>query len=543
LADAVARCAEDPEHPPTDVVLLLEGAPSETGTGTGAEEAEALVWRVATAVRAVTSGWHGRAPRLWLITRDGLVVRDGDAGTPAAGALTGLVRVLAYEHPDLRATLVDLPSGADLGGALARESAAPGADDLIAWRDGVRYVQRLVRREGTPATTGTPAVRADGAYLVTGGLGGIGLVIARHLVAAGAGRVVLSGRGEPSPEAAAALDELRADADVEYLRGDIADPGVAERLVAAAEATGRPLRGVIHSAAVLDDELVAAMSRDALGRVWRPKALGADRLDAATADRDLDWWVLFSSVASLLGSPGQGAYAAANAYLDALAERRRARGAAATAICWGQWSEVGLARSLDMGVLDPISPAEGLEALDAVLGGGDARVGVARLRLDRAASAFPELAGRGYFANLFAELEPEEDAGAIDLQALTALPFAAAVTLVLDRLRQRIGAVLGYSGGAGIATDRPLTELGLDSLMAVRIRNAARGEFGIEPPVALLLQGADLTALAVDLVRRLGVDDDTDETAAAPGGLRDRAQQRAAARRRGTARRKAGNTV
>ncbi|WP_139061821.1 type I polyketide synthase [Tsukamurella pulmonis] len=538
LADAVARFAEDPAHAPVGVVLLVDGAPSSTG---GAEAAEAVIWRAASVVRAVTSGWHGRSPRLWLITRDGLAVRDGDVPDPAAGALTGLVRVLAYEHPDLRATVLDLPAGADLADALARESAAPDADDLIAWRDGERYVQRLVRRDSAPAEA--PAVRGDGAYLVTGGLGGIGLVIARRLVAAGAGRVVLSGRGEPSPEADAALAELRAGADVQYVRGDVAEPGVAERLVAVAEETGLALRGVIHSAAVLDDELVAAMSRDALGRVWRPKAIGADRLDAATAEHDLDWWVLFSSVASLLGSPGQGAYAAANAYLDALAERRRAGGRTATAICWGQWSEVGLARSLEMGVLDPISPAEGTEALDAILGGGHTRVGVARLRLDRAASAFPELAGLGYFTHLLAELEPEEDAGAIDLAALTALPFAAAVTVVLDRLRQRIGAVLGYSGGAGIAADRPLTELGLDSLMAVRIRNAARGEFGIEPPVALLLQGADLTALAVDLVRRLGIDDDTDETAAAPGGLRDRAQQRAAARRRGAARRKAGNTA
>ncbi|WP_231702974.1 type I polyketide synthase [Tsukamurella asaccharolytica] len=547
VAEAVADVAADPAYPFAGIVLLAHPGGAHDPAAQDEIDAEVtagqdLVWRVATTVRAVTAGWHGRPPQLWLLSHGGLPVLPGETGDPAVGSLTGLVRVLAYEHPELRTTLVDVGTDSDVADVLPRELGAPTGDDLVAWRGTERFVQRLVRAQVKPDGAGdaSGALRGDGSYLITGGLGGVGLVIARRLVESGAGRVVLSGRGEPSDEAATELAALGERTEIRYVRGDIAEPGIAEHLVAVAEETGKPLRGLVHSAAVLDDELVAALSRQAMDRVWRPKVAGALRLDRATAGRDLDWWVMFSSVASLLGSPGQGAYAAANAYLDALAERRRAEGTAATSICWGQWAEVGLARSLEMGVLDPISPAEGTEALDALLGGPHARVGVARLRLDRAASAFPELSGLGYFTHLVSELEPDDDAEAFDPDGLHGLTFADATGVVVDRLQSRIGAVLGYSGGATMAADRPLTELGLDSLMAVRIRNAARADLGVEPPVALLLQGATLSDLAADLVRRLGVTEDSAASPQAPaaGSVRERAQQRAAARRSASARRK-----
>ena len=160
---------------------------------------------------------------------------------------------------------------------------------------------------------------------------------------------------EPIPQMSseASLADLEGRAEIVVVRGDIASPGVAERLVAAAEETGLPLRGVVHAAAVIDDGLVADLSRESLQRVWAPKAAGALRLHEATADRQLDWWVGFSSVASLLGSPGQAAYACANAWLDALVAWRKASGLPATAINWGQWSDVGIGRSVPLGVLDP----------------------------------------------------------------------------------------------------------------------------------------------------------------------------------------------
>jgi phthiocerol/phenolphthiocerol synthesis type-I polyketide synthase D len=211
----------------------------------------------------------------------------------------------------------------------------------------------------------------------------------------------------------------------------------------------------------------------------------------------------------------------------------------ATAINWGQWSDVGVARSLTLSVLDPITPIEGIEALESLVAGNLARVGVARLRLDRAAAAFPEIRELGYFAKVVEELDALSDGGDWPgPDALRELDPAEAQRIVTARLRERISAIMGYPEDSAIQTNQPLTELGMDSLMAVRIRNSVRGDFGMEPPVALLLQGATLADLATELVGQLGLTgQDSTEHAS---GLRDRAQQRAAARQRAAMRRKAG---
>jgi phthiocerol/phenolphthiocerol synthesis type-I polyketide synthase D len=535
VQEAFAEAAGDPGLPPAGVVVIGQ-CPSVGGDlEAQLSHARELVWSVAATVRSITSGWHGKPPRLWLVTRGGLVVDGTEDNNPVAGALRGLVRVLAYEHPALRTTLVDLDAADAAAAALSVELGLSGSDDVVAWRAGRRVVERL-SRAGLPEHPREHVVRPDGSYVVTGGLGGIGLAVARWLVDRGAGRVVLNGRSAPSEAAAKVVAELGEHAEIVVELGDVAEAGVADRLVVAAQRGGRSLRGVIHSAAVLDDELVAGLTKDSLDRIWAPKAVGALRLHQATADLDLDWWAGFSSVASLLGSPGQLSYASANACLDALVEFRRAAGLPATSINWGQWADVGLAREISFSVLDPMVPAEGLEALEAVLAGDFTKVGVARLRLDRVAEAFPEIRELGYFTNLAAELEltdaDDDWAGADGLQGLDADQVQRVVTA---RLRKRISAVMGFAGDTGIETDQPLTELGMDSLMAVRMRNTVRADFGVEPPVALILQGATLTDLAVDLIRQLGL---AESAAERPNAVRDRAQQRAAARQQAAARRK-----
>src|SRR6202012_5943329 len=335
--------AGDAELPPVGVVIFA-GRQSFDGNDSSdaAVRGRDLTWRVASTVRTILSGWHGKSPRLWLVSRDGLAVNDGEPGDPSMSALTGLIRVLAYEHPDLRATLVDWPG--DTVTPLAAELGLASTDDVVAWRGEKRYAKRLSRATLGTAKSDT-VVRCDGSYILTGGLGGIGLAMARWLVDSGAGRVILNGRFQPSEDAQAVLDELGQRAHIVVLLGDIATPGVAESLVSAAGETGLTLRGLMHSAVVLDDQIVTGLSRESLERVWAPKAIGALRLHVATVGRDLDWWVGFSSTSSLLGAPGQGAYAAASAWLDGLVDWRRASGLPATTINWGQWSDIGVARS------------------------------------------------------------------------------------------------------------------------------------------------------------------------------------------------------
>ncbi|MDT5246037.1 MAG: phthiocerol/phenolphthiocerol synthesis type-I polyketide synthase, partial [Mycobacterium sp.] len=540
VLEAFAKTAGDPELPPTGVIVFagqraFEGTDSDAAVARGRD----LVWAISATVRVLVGGWHGKSPRLWLVTRNGLPVNGGEHGDPALGALKGLVRVLAYEHPDLRAALVDLDSADDALAPLITELGLARNDDVIGWRGQNRHVERL-SRAALGAGKQDHVVRRDGAYIVTGGLGGIGLVVARWLVDSGAGRVVLNGRSEPSDDQRRVLAELEERAEIVIVQGDISAPEVAGRLVKAAEDTGLALRGVVHGAAVIDDQIVAALSRESLERVWAPKAAGALRLHAATASRELDWWVGFSSTSSLLGSPGQAAYAAASAWLDALVAWRRASSLPATTINWGQWSDIGVARSLTFSALDPIAPAEGIEALEAVLAGDLARVGVARLRLDRAAAAFPELQQLGYFAILAEELDIDSDDDWAGPDALHDMDAVEANRVVTARLGGRILAIMGYPKNSVIAADQPLTELGMDSLMAVRIRNTVRGDFGVEPPVALLLQGASLADLTADLIRQLGLSGQQGDPEGA-NGVRARAQQRAAARQRAAIRRKVGD--
>ncbi|MDT5312044.1 MAG: phthiocerol/phenolphthiocerol synthesis type-I polyketide synthase [Mycobacterium sp.] len=542
VIEAFAKTASDPDVPPVGVVVFVGTRSFDATTSDDAlERTRATISSISATLRATVGGWHGTSPRLWLVTRRGLVAGDDGPGDPAIGALTGLVRVVAYEHPDLHATLIDLDAADDDIAALQAEFESPGRDDVIAWRNGRRYLQRLARAT-LGESQGAQTVRADGSYILTGGLGGLGLVVAHWLVDRGAGRVVLNGRSDPTDDQAVQLAELGSRAEIAFVAGDIATPGTADRLVAAAEATGLPLRGVMHAAAILDDGLVTTLSNESLQRVWAPKAGGALRLHEATAGRDLDWWIVFSSVASLLGSPGQAAYASANAWVDALVAWRRASGLPGLTINWGQWADVGLARSLTFGALDPISPAEGLEAMDAVVGDRLGRVGVARLRLDRAAAAFPEIRDLGYFTDMIDELAAL-DAGTDwpGPSALRDLDPADVGRVVTERLRERISAIMGYPDQSAIGELKPLLGLGMDSLMAVRIRNAARADFGVEPSVALLLQGASVHDLSADLVSQLGLAGST--AAQRPNDLRDRAHKRASSRQRAAVRRKEGRRV
>ncbi len=537
---AFASTADDPALPPAGVIVFA-GSRSFDGTAAGdaLTRGRELAWSISATVRAIIGGWHGKPPRLWAVSRNGLAVNGSEGGDPAIGGLKGLIRTLAYEHPDLHTTLVDIDgAAADVLAPVITELESVSNDDIIAWRDGTRFAERLGRANLDAAKD--PVVRPDGSYVVTGGLSGIGLLVTRWLVEHGAGRIILNARSQPSEEAQAILAELGENAQIAVVNGDIADAGVADRLVAAAEETGLTLRGVVHSAAVLDDQIVAALSRDSLEKVWAPKAIGALRLNEATAGKELDWWIGFSSTSSLLGSPGQAAYAAASSWLDGLVDWRRANGLSAITINWGQWSDIGLARELTFSALDPINPAEGMEAFTAIVANDLSRVGVARLRLDRAAAAFPEIQQIGFFSVLAEELDVDAaDDDWAGPEALREMDPAEANRIVTARLAQRILAIMGHAKGSTLATNQPLTELGLDSLMAVRIRNTVRADFGVEPPVALLLQGASLTDLTTDLTRQLGLEGQ--QSTEATDGVRDRANKRAAARQRAAARRKVGD--
>ncbi len=467
----LAKLLRDGE--PTAVLALL-GDAAEPDPGRGARLVETLSGVVAELAELPV------APRLWLVSSGAYAVEPGERGDPGLAALRGLVRVLAFEHPELRVSHVD---GMD---RLRDEVRADGPDDEIAWRAGVRYTRRLSRPPlGEPVRE---PVR-DGAYIITGGLGGLGLAAAQWLAARGATRLVLNSRHAADPGLGL---------DVRVVPGDIAAPGTAETLVAAAVEGGVPLRGVLHAAGVLADGAAISLDAGALEAVWRPKALGAWRLHAATAGHDLDWWLVYSSAAALFGSPGQAAYATANAWADALVAWRRAQGLPAATIGWGAWGEVGAAAGSANPVLDPLGTGEALSALEFVLARDRAATGVARVAAGTVLELFPRLGERPFFA-LFSPRVPSSTwDGLAALRSGT--PEAARAAIA----RHLAGLVADLLGLAEVDRTVPLTRLGLDSLSAMRARGAVERDFGVPLPIPLLLRGASLAELAGHLAEQAG---------------------------------------
>jgi acyl transferase domain-containing protein/acyl-CoA synthetase (AMP-forming)/AMP-acid ligase II/acyl carrier protein len=459
-------------------------------------------------VQALTA--NGTAPRLWFVTRGAQAVAEGEAANVAQAPVWGLGRALANEHPELRITLIDLdptPAAGDLSG-LVTAIGADADETQLAFRDGKLLVARLLAAP-TAAHGHAPTIRADATYLVTGGLGGLGLQIAGWLVANGARSIVLTGRRGPTVEAESALAELRADgASIVVAKADVADYGQLAAVIADIDHALPPLRGVIHAAGVLDDGIALQQTRDRLWKVLSPKLLGGWHLHALTAGRKLDFFALFSSAAALLGSPGQSNYAAANAALDGLAAFRRARGLPAVSINWGPWAGAGMAvrdgkadRRAHTG-LGAIDPGRGLDLLGRLFASPVPQVGV--IPADWA--AFRRMAG-GRLPPHLAQLAGGEDEAAapetpaarvpsaLNRAALDGIPPDDWQPILEGQLREQAARVLRLAAAA-LDVEQPLNNLGIDSLMAIELKNRIEADLGVTVPMVKFLEGPSVRDLA-----------------------------------------------
>ena len=318
-----------------------------------------------------------------------------------------------------------------------------------------------------------PVFRRDGAYIVTGGLGGLGLFFASKLAEAGCGRIVLTARSQPNPRARQAIERLRkAGADIVVECGNIAEPETAERLVGAATATGFPVRGVLHAAAVVEDATLTNITDELIDRDWSPKAFGSWNLHTATIGQPLDWFCLFSSGAALLGSPGQGAYAAANSWVDAFAHWRRTQGLPATAIAWGAWGEVGRATFRAEGGEIMIDPDEGAYAFETLLRHNRAYTGYVPII---GAPWLADLVRRSPWAEMFESSGQSAKGPSKFLTELHALPQEEWSA----RLRRMIAEQAGMILRRTVDADRPFVEYGLDSLGMLEMRTHVETETGI----------------------------------------------------------------
>lgn len=336
-----------------------------------------------------------------------------------------------------------------------------------------------------------PAFRTCGSYIITGGLSGLGLFLAGHLARNGCGRIVLSSRSEPQPPARHAIEHIQQEtgADIHVICGDIAEPGTASMLVTEATRTGLPLRGVLHSAAVVNDATLPNIDEDLFERNWKPKVLGAWQLHHATADIPLDWFCMFSSAAALLGSPGQGAYSASNSWLDAFTWWRRANNLPATTIAWGAWAEIGLGTAFENYDDATIAPEEGAYAFERMLRHNRPWTGYCAKGIVRSMSPIVE---RRPFGAGFSDSDTDGNSSDDVRSELLALPPGEWA----ERLRRFVGEQVQGIVRNNVDMDRSFNQHGLDSLGMLELRTRIETGLRIRVSTKVIQENDTVRALA-----------------------------------------------
>ena len=506
------------EGPLSGVVHL--GAVSGHGVDATGEELAGDITRIGSSALALTQGLQdaGASPvsGLWFVTRGGQVVGEECGGDLSGSVLWGFGQTAAQELRGIPVRVVDVdPLGDFSAREVAEELLYPDRENGVAWRDGRRQGLRLVRRKPRASVAALDRIRGDRSYLVTGGLGGLGMAVAGWLRERGAGAIVLNGRREPGPGVAAQVERLRGSgAEVRVSLADVSDADAVARLVRESGSEGGlpPLGGVIHSVGVLADALLVNQDWESFERVLWPKALGAWHLHRATLELDLDLFVVFSSFSATVGNRGQANYAGANTFLDQLALHRRSLGLAGQTIQWGAWSGIGEAAEqreriearLEASGMHWLSPVQGLEAFGRLVGEDAASTAVVAADwsvLSEQAEFRPSL-----LAELVEERRRAAPAGVVG-QLVTQLretPEVEREQVVVDFVREEVRSVLRLSSAP--PAEVGFFDLGMDSLMAVELRNrvnrALSGEY--TAPNTLVFDYPNAGKLGRHLLSQLG---------------------------------------
>ncbi|MEU4933125.1 type I polyketide synthase, partial [Streptomyces yokosukanensis] len=478
----------------------------------------ALSARVLSVVQAWLAADDLDDSRLVVATRGAVPAGDGAVTDPAGAAVWGLVRAAQAENPD-RIVLIDADPAADDGVLPVLGLVSAAGEPQVAVRGTALSVPRLARAAGQVPDL-SEVFDPEGTVLVTGGTGSLGALLARHLVTGyGVRHLLLVSRRGPAAEGARELvAELTGlGAEVSVAACDVSDRDQARALLASIPGQ-HPLTGVVHTAGVLDDGVIGALTPQRLAAVFAPKVDAVRHLDELTRDLDLDAFAVFSSASGVFGSAGQGNYAAANAFLDGLMASRRAAGLPGLSLAWGLWEQdAGMTAHLgdadqaraDRGGVLAITATEGMELFDAALASGQALLVPIKMDLRGARSG---AAAGGAVPHLLRGLVPtgRQQARAAaakdgDLpRRLAGLDPAAQEALLLDLVRTQAAVVLGHSGADSVRADTAFNEAGFDSLTSVELRNRLREATGLKLPATLIFDYPAPQALARYLREELG---------------------------------------
>jgi NAD(P)-dependent dehydrogenase (short-subunit alcohol dehydrogenase family)/acyl carrier protein len=426
-------------------------------------------------------------------------------------------RVMWNEHPEIPARIVDLDPMCDRAHAavdLAEELLSRDmTESQVGFRGGDRFVARLVRHEAT-GPMDVSLDLSDGAYLVTGGLGGLGLAVARLLVDRGAKHLYLMGRSGASERALEALSGLAsAGADVVVLKADVSDTEQVRAALAKIDSGPAELKGVVHSAGLIDDALIMHQDLSRLTPVLAPKVAGSWNLHTLTQGRDLDFFVLFSSASTLFGGAGQSNYTAANAFLDGLAHHRRALGQPALSINWGAWAQVGMAAAMEsdaharwaaLGVGE-IEPADGIEAMEIAMSQDSAQVAIVPINWRQWQRSYRGAGVPPFVADLVRARAGEPTGSSASVAELRAALTSGSEDrdgALLEFVTQHVAGLLGLTP-EDMDVEQSVADLGFDSLMAMELKNRIELDLGMVVPVADLLDGPSVSMLTTRVLSEL----------------------------------------
>ena len=442
------------------------------------------------------------APQIWLITRGSQAIAQAEEPTIAASPLWGFGKVLSLEHPLLWGGLVDLDPQAPDNEAdlLLKLVSAYPEEDHLALRGEKPYVARLVNQPLPEHPV--MSFSQENAYLITGGTGALGLHVARWMVAKGARNLILMARNTPSEIAIETIQALeKSGAHISVLLGDIANQSDVARIFQQIQDSAPILKGIIHAAGVVDDGILQQLTWEQWTHVMAPKLSGAWHLHEATQHSALRLFVVcFSSITSLLGAPGQGNYAAANAFMDALAHYRRAQGLSGLSINWGPWHQGGMAtrtqghqRRVEAAGMHSLSPEQGVEILEQLLLTQAAQVGVIPIQWSILAKQWSNERSSLLRDILSQEhLEQRESVqktrSAEIIGQLETVPEQERLALLKVHLQSQVVQLLGLGASQLPAMDLGFTEMGMDSLMTVELHNRLQTQLGTPLPVTAALE-------------------------------------------------------
>ena len=455
-----------------------------------------------------------KSPKLILVTKQAQAVVEEDQIIGIINSpLWGLGKVISLEHPELNCVRIDI-SGNDESDVklISNEILSDGSEGEIAFRNGERYVTRLTR--SVPAADRKIEITENSAYLITGGTKGLGLLFAEYLADKGAKHLVLLSRGETSDENIKKIEALRElGTEVKVVKADVTKKEELKKVIDEIKASGQKLKGIIQSAGILDDGIITNQTKEKFDRVLAPKIPGSWYLSELTKEMDLDFFIMFSSIASTIGSAGQSNHSAANAFLDSFAYYRRAKGLAATTINWGVWSEIGSAA--DIGAdkqekipgLNIITPEQGLKIFDRIFNKDITRVGAFSIDWKRFEERNTSKQMLNYVSELLIKDEQIESAVKQTLSGKKKISILDEIKnsseehhkeLLTKYFRKLISGILGLKE-TDLQAELPLNSIGLDSLMAIELKNKVNIELGVDLNIVRYMEDTNILKLAEEL--------------------------------------------